>query len=79
MFHLSISKLLSASAPATTSNQLSNYNNYLPNASGGQIPDISGVSCGQTSRGAGGVVRNYTERGDAASIYIISIAHAPCR
>ena len=48
--------------------------NMPPN--GGQIYDIASVSCGQTSRGAGGVVRNYTERGDAASICILNIAHA---
>ena len=42
----------------------------------GQRHDIAGVSCGQTSRGAGGVVRNYTENGDAAGISIINIAHA---
>jgi hypothetical protein len=51
--------------------------NIPPN--GGQSYDIASVSCGQTSRGAGGVVRNYTERGDAPSIYIINIAHALCR
>ena len=71
-----------------------NYNNYLPNDSGGcwgeypiqwrlwsvgQSYDIASVSCGQTSRGAGGVVMNYTERGDAASIYILSIIHTLCR
>ena len=42
---------------------------------GGQSYDIASVSRGQTRRGAGGVVRNYTERGDAASICILNIAH----
>ena len=58
---------------------VTNYNKYLPNASGGcggQRHDIASVSCDQTSRVAGGVVRNYTERGDAASICILNIIHA---
>ena len=41
--------------------------------------DIVSVVSGQTSRDAGGVVRNYTERGDAASIYILGIVDTLCK
>ena len=61
---------------------VTNYNKYHPNASrgcGGQRHDIDSVSCDQTSRVAGGVVRNYTERGDAASIYILGIVDTLCK